>query len=147
MGSTYYSLHYHIVFSTRDRAPMISSERKERLHGYLGGTVRGLGGVVHAVGGVEDHVHLSVGLKTTHCIADFMRELKSQSSGWAKANLYEKFGWQEGYAVFSVSASGLAPVEKYIRNQESHHARHDFVDELRALLKKEGVDYDERFLL
>ena len=147
MGSTYYSLHYHIVFSTRDRAPMITNHIRARLHAYLGGTVKGLGGVVHAIGGIEDHVHLSIGLKTTHCIADFMRELKSQTSGWARENLYDKFGWQEGYAVFTVASTGLPAVCKYIQNQEQHHAKHDFVEELKALLKKEGVEYDERYLL
>ena len=146
MGSTYYSLHYHIVFSTRDRAPMIPAEWASRLHGYLGGPVRGLGGVVHAIGGVENHVHLAVGLKATHRISDFMREVKSGSAVWAKANLYDKFGWQEGYSAFSVSANALPAIVKYIQNQEAHHAKHDFLDELRALLKNEGVKYDERFL-
>lgn len=147
MGSTYYSLHYHVVFSTRDRAPMIEKAWMDRLHGYLGGTVKGLGGVPHAIGGVEDHVHLLIGLKTTHCIADFMRDLKSQSSVWAQENLYERFGWQEGYAVFTVGRDGLTGIEKYIRNQVEHHRKHDFIEELKALLKKEGVAYDERYLV
>ena len=76
MPSTYLSLHYHIVFGTKDRVPMIDSSWRSRLHEYLGGTIRGLGGFPEEVGGVADHVHLLAGLKATHCLADVLRELK-----------------------------------------------------------------------
>lgn len=79
MSSTFLSLHYHLVFSTKDRRPLICAEWRTQLHEYLGGTVRGLGGIPEAVGGVEDHVHLLVGLKATHKLSDFMRELKKAS--------------------------------------------------------------------
>lgn len=82
MSSTYLSLHYHIVFSTKERRPMIADAWKSRLHEYLGGTVKGLDGFPQRVGGVADHVHLLVGLKSTHCLADFLRELKKASSAW-----------------------------------------------------------------
>jgi len=82
MGSTYLSLHYHIVFSTKDRTPSISDEWRNRLYEYLGGTVDGLGGVPQRIGGIQDHVHLLVGLKATHCLADFMRELMKAGSIW-----------------------------------------------------------------
>lgn len=75
MGSTYYSLHYHVVFSTKERRPFIRSQWRLRLHEYLGGTIRGLGGVAEAVGGVADPVHLLVSLKTTHSPASLVREL------------------------------------------------------------------------
>ena len=80
MSSTYLSLHYHVVFSTKGREPWIDSSWRDRLHEYLGGTIRGLGGVPESVGRVADHVHLLVGLKATHCLADFVRELKKASS-------------------------------------------------------------------
>ncbi len=73
MPSTYLSLHYHLVFSTKERAPLIALDWRARLHEYLGGTIRGLGGFPQGVGGVADHVHLLVGLKSTHCLADVMR--------------------------------------------------------------------------
>ena len=82
MPSTYLSLHYHLVFSTKDRAPLIEPSWRNRLHEYLGGTVEGLKGFPQGVGGIADHVHLLVGLKATHCLADFMRELKKASSVW-----------------------------------------------------------------
>ena len=82
MSSTYLSLHYHIVFSTKDRAPLIAESWRPRLHEYLGGTARGLGGFPEGIGGVADHVHILAGLKSTHCVADFLRELKKASSAW-----------------------------------------------------------------
>ena len=104
MASTYLSLHYHIVFSTKDRKPSIVSEWRSRLHQYLGGEVKGLGGVAQAIGGVADHVHLLVGLKATHCLADFMRELKKGASAWIHTEIQARdFAWQEGYAAFTVS--------------------------------------------
>lgn len=82
MPSTYLSLHYHLVFSTKERRPWIDESWRPRLHEYLGGTVQGLGGYSQGIGGVADHVHLLVGLKATHCLSDFMREVKKASSVW-----------------------------------------------------------------
>lgn len=86
MGSTFYSLQYHIVFSTKLRKRFIQTSWRQHLHEYLGGTVRGLGGVAEMVGGVEDHVHLLASLKTTVAPADIVRELKKASSVWAAEN-------------------------------------------------------------
>src|ERR1051325_4863890 len=99
------------------------------------------------MGGVEDHVHLLVGLRATHCLADFMRELKKASSIWAAENQEKLFSWQEGYAAFSVSWTHIEPVRQYIATQEEHHRKMDFVSELRSLLEKNGVKYEEKYLL
>src|SRR5687768_3049380 len=96
MGSTYLSLHYHVVFSTKDRMRWIKEEWRDRLHDYLGGTVRGLGGHPEKLGGVEDHVHLLFGLKATHCLADFMRELKKASSLWVHEVTRDARVWLAG---------------------------------------------------
>ena len=85
MGSTFYSLHYHWVCSTKERRPLIRPDWQGGLHEYLGGTVRGLGGVPVQVGGAQDHVHALLGLKPVHCLADFVRELKKASSAWVAA--------------------------------------------------------------
>jgi len=146
MGSTFYSLHYHIVFSTKDRRPLIQPGWRPRLHEYLGGTIRGLGGVAETVGGVEDHVHLLVSLKTVHAPADVVRELKKASSVWAAENHERGFGWQEGFAIFTVSHTHTAAVREYIANQEAHHRQVSFIDELRTLLEKNGVKYDPKYL-
>ena len=147
MASTFLSLHYHVVFSTKDRRPFIHTGWRSRLHGYLGGTVNGLDGVSHQVGGVADHVHLFFGLKATHRLADFMRELKKASSLWARTAFEPEFAWQDGYAAFTVSASARERVCEYIQKQEEHHAQRDFASELTGLLEKHGVAYDPRYLL
>jgi REP element-mobilizing transposase RayT len=148
MASTYLSLHYHVVFGTKERRPFIRPEWCHRLHEYLGGTVRGLGGFSRMIGGVEDHVHLLLDLRATHCLADFMRELKKASSMWVHEIISDReFAWQEGYAAFSVSATALPGVTRYIEHQEEHHRKKTFSEELEELLKLAGVEYDPKYLL
>jgi REP element-mobilizing transposase RayT len=147
MASTFLGLHYHLVFSTKERRPFIRPDWRSRFHDYLGGTVNGLDGISQQVGGVADHVHLLVGLKATHCLSDFMRELKKASSAWARTNFEPEFAWQDGYAAFTVSASARERVIEYLRTQETHHARRDFAAELTSLLEKHGVAYDPKYLL
>ena len=147
MGSTFFSLHYHVVFSTKERRPLIHAEWRPRLHSYLGGIFRGMNGVAEIVGGVDDHVHILTSLRPVHCVADVMRDLKKDSTNLVKENFDRHFGWQEGYAAFTVSPSATAAVRNYIANQETHHGKHSFVDELKELLGKAGVRYDEKYLL
>jgi len=146
MGSTFLSLHYHVVFSTKLRRPLLCDIWRPKMHAYLGGTVRGLGGIPEAVNGVSDHVHLLLGLRAAHCLSEFMQELKKASSIWAKQNHEAAFGWQEGYAAFTVSYSGIEDVKEYIRTQEPHHRQTSFLEELRRLLEENGVDYKEEYL-
>jgi len=146
MPSTYLSLHYHLVFSTKHREPWIEASWRTRFHEYLGGTVHGLGGVPLIIGGVSDHVHLLVALKATHRFSDFVRELKKASSVWVHEEMkLAAFSWQEGYAAFTVSATARDDVRDYIAQQEEHHRGRTFCDELKAMLQKAGVQYDERY--
>jgi len=146
MGSTFYSLHYHVVFSTKERRPFIRAGWMPALHEYMGGTVRGLGGVAEAVGGVADHVHLLLSLKSIQAPAEVVRELKKASSIWAAENHEPEFSWQEGYAIFSTSWSHGEAVRRYIAGQEEHHRKVVFSDELKRLLEKNGVKYDPKYL-
>src|SRR5687768_17610934 len=130
MASTHLSLHDHAVFSTKDRKGSIESSWRDRLHAYLGGIVENLGGVPQAVGGVADHVHLLIGLRATHCLADVMRDLKANSSRWVRDEVRRStFSWQEGYGAFTVSAQMLGQVKEYIRRQEEHHRVRSFQEE------------------
>ena len=117
------------------------------MHSYLGGIIRGMNGVAEIVGGVEDHVHLLASLRPIHCIADVLRDLKKESTNWVKENFDRRFAWQVGYAAFTVSPSATDSVRNYIANQEVHHGKHSFVDELRKLLSNAGIEYDEKYLL
>jgi putative transposase len=146
MPSTHTSLHYHIVFATKNRAPYIAKDWREDLHGYLGGCIRGLGGTPLEIGGTDDHVHCLAGLKATIAPADLIREMKKASTAWVKQDHAEIFGWQEGYGAFSVGSGDLGRVAAYIRKQEEHHRRETFQEEYLRFLKRAGVPYDERYL-
>ncbi len=147
MPSTHLSLHYHVVFSTKNREPYIADPLVELLHSYLGGLVRDLGGVPECIGGVADHVHMLLGLKATHRLCDVLREIKSSSSKWMhEVQEIKEFGWQDGYGAFTVSDNRREIVATYIRNQKVHHERKTFQEEYVNFLREAGVEYDERYL-
>jgi REP element-mobilizing transposase RayT len=147
MPSTHLSIHLHIIFSTKDRQPFIRPDWKEDLHGFLGGAVRTTGCIPEAVGGTSDHVHILAGLKAVHAPADVVRDIKSASSRWFHDDLgFRQFGWQDGYGAFSVSASHINRVKRYIANQEKKHRKCSFKEEYIDFLEKYGIEYDERFL-
>lgn len=113
----------------------------------MNGVVNGLGAKPHAIGGVEDHLHLLVGFKPSHTVSDFMREFKRSTGEWARANIRADFRWQDGYAVFSVGSSSISSVRSYIAGQEEHHKRKTYLDELKAFLDDAGIAYEDRFLV
>ena len=124
---------------------MIQPAWRTDLHAYLGGIIRTANGVAESIGGVADHVHLLVGLRATHCLADVLRELKSVSSGWMHDEIgLHAFTWQEGYGAFTVSASQCNAVRRYIEQQEEHHWTRTFREEYLELLRRSGVEFDER---
>jgi putative transposase len=147
MPSTHLSLHFHIVFSTKDRHPFIADAWRLRLHEYLGGLIRAADGIPQAVGGTADHVHLLAGLRATHTLASFVQDIKQTSSRWIHETIGVKnFAWQPGYGAFTVSVSNCEPVKKYIADQAEHHLGKSFQEEYVVLLQKHGVEYDEKFL-
>jgi putative transposase len=147
MPNTYTSLHYHIFFSTKNRETWITKEWRDRLWEYLGGTVRGLGGHPHQIGGVADHVHLAVGLKPTHSISKVLQDLKKSSSAWIHDELrVPGFAWQDGYTALTVSASVLPKLVEYIVNQEPHPRRKTFREEMEEFLRKAGVKFDPKYI-
>jgi putative transposase len=123
---------------------MIGPDWIRHLHAYIAGVVRRQGATCLAVGGVADHVHILGGLKSIHALADFVRELKRNSSIWA-AERYHAFEWQIGYGAFSVSSRDVVGISAYIRNQEEHHRKVSSADELRSILDESGIAYDESY--
>ena len=122
-------------------------EQRKRVHRYLGGILRGMDGVAHAVGGTTDHVHIFAGLRATHSLADVMREVKSDSSSWIHRELgLPGFYWQEGYGGFTISASHIEKVRAYVLGQVEHHRTASFQEEYIRLLKKGLVEYDDWYL-
>lgn len=137
----------HVIFSTKDRQPLIAESWRSELFSILGGTCNSLGCQSLIVGGVDDHVHMLFLLSRTLTMADAIGKIKSASSGWVNVNrkTATHFHWQGGYAAFSVSQSLVEAVREYIRNQAEHHKHVSFQDELREWLRKHELDFDERY--
>lgn len=147
MSSTHLSLHVHVVFSTKNRFPFIVDDWRERLHAFIGGAVRTAGCVAESVGGTNDHIHLLIGIRATHCVADVVRDVKHASSQWIHETIgVKKFGWQDGYGAFTIGASQITAVKGYINRQVEHHRKRTFQEEYVAFLERYRVQYDERFL-
>jgi putative transposase len=147
MPQTHLSLHYHLVFHTKGNRPSIRTEWRERLHAFLGGCIKTAGGIAIAIGGTADHVHLLIGLKATHRLADVIKDIKVASSKWVHTEIGDlKFGWQNGYGAFTVSTSQLERVQKYVLNQEEHHRKRTVKEEYVELLRLAGVEYDAKYL-
>jgi REP element-mobilizing transposase RayT len=136
------------VFSTKDRRPIIDADLRERLWPFLGGIARQNKMRALEIGGVEDHVHLLLSLPATMPIAKAMQLIKGGSSKWVHETFPEQrlFAWQVKYGAFSVSASQLDTVVRYIQGQEEHHRKQTFKEEFVTLLVKHGIEYDERYL-
>ena len=143
---SYTNLLYHIVYATKGRAPLITSDLKSRLDAYLGGIVSGLDGVPIEINGMAEHIHLLVRLRPTISVSDFLSKLKSVSSLWAKRQTKGRFAWQAKYGAFTVSESQVGKVRKYIREQEKHHRTMSFEEEFEALLKSSRIEFDEKYL-
>jgi putative transposase len=143
------AVYIHLVFSTKDRRPFLRDKpARDALHSYLGGVSKQLDCPPILVGGVEDHVHLLARFGRTLTQAEWVKELKRVSNLWLKERDrdYADFEWQGGYADFSVSQSNLEPVKQYIAGQEEHHRKMSFQDELRVLLRKHEIEWDEKYV-
>ncbi len=140
MAGTYTNLLYHIVFSTKGRTPLITKELQPDLYAYIGGIIRSEGGTLLEIGGLSDHVHLLTKFNPTTAISDLLKNIKAGSSKWVNDERFKlrKFGWQDGYAAFSVSESQVEAIRRYIRDQEQHHSGKSYQDEFRILLDHTG---------
>jgi len=148
VANTYFALNVHAVFCTKNRQPCIVDEFEEHLWEYLGGIVRQNGMKALSIGGVPDHVHVLISLPPSVSVAKAMQLIKGGSSKWVHDNFprHRTFAWQPGYAAFSVSTSLIQDNDAYIRNQKEHHRKKTFQEEYISFLKKNHVDYDERYL-
>jgi putative transposase len=148
MPDSYTNLLYHLVFSTKDRRPLITPVHEVRLYEYIGGIVRELGGISLEINGTEDHVHLLAKLRPDKALSDVLRDLKSNATGWMHDVFpsLKDFCWQRGYGAFTVSQSNVEEVREYIRRQKEHHKKISFRDEFIASLKAHQIPYDERYV-
>ncbi|NLW18090.1 MAG: IS200/IS605 family transposase [Candidatus Cloacimonetes bacterium] len=148
MADSYTNIYIHYVMATYARVPVLFEEKQDELYSYIAGIIRGLGCFVHCIGGVEDHVHILIGLNPAKSIAEVAQKIKANSSRFINQQnwLPGKFSWQGGYAAFSVSASMREKVRTYIKNQKEHHKKLNFMDEYFSLLEKHGIEYNRQHL-
>ncbi len=141
-------IYVHLIFSTKNRVPMLKDETRHRLHEYMGGILRGTGSKSIEINTIPDHAHILFTLSRTMSLSDTIAELKRGTSLWLKEidPSYENFYWQSGYAAFSVSSSKVEVVRKYIQNQQAHHQQESYQDELRRWLHEYEIEYDERYV-
>jgi putative transposase len=138
----------HTVFSTKGRLKMIEDEWEQELYSYIGGILNKMDCRLISAGGTADHIHMLSSLNKKTGIPDVVMKVKSSSSAWIHNSIpgRSKFAWQRGYASFSVSESQVKRVFTYIENQAEHHHRRSFQEELRFLLDRHRLKYDERYL-
>ncbi|HEY6805789.1 MAG TPA: transposase [Pyrinomonadaceae bacterium] len=148
MSQSLSAVYIHLIFSTKERYPYLRDEKLQiDLHAYLGEVSKRLGCPPIRVGGIEDHVHLLARFGRTISQAEWVKELKRVSNLWLTSEGGLKiFQWQKGYADFSVSASSLDQVKRYIENQKEHHKRMSYQDEVRKFLRDYGMEWDEQYI-
>ena len=148
MSQSFTNLLYHLIFSTKERRPLIKPEYQPRLYDYIGGIIRGTGGISLGIDGTEDHVHVLAKLRPDRALSDVLRDLKANATGWMH-DVFPRlsdFYWQRGYAAFTVSQSNLRQVQRYLAGQKEHHQKVSFRDEFILFLKANGIEYDERYI-
>ena len=148
MPDSYTNLLYHVVFSTKDRRPLITPDYETQLYDYIGGIVRSVGGISLALDGTEDHIHLLTKLRPDRALSDVLRDLKANATGWMHDVFpsLKNFSWQRGYGAFTVSQSNVEEVRNYIALQKQHHRKTSFREEFIQFLHANGVEYNERFI-
>ena len=148
MAQTLTCLRLHVVFSTKNRLPMITPEIEPELYAYLGGIMRNFDSHCLAAGGTSNHLHLLISQSKNIALSRLMEEIKKSSSKWikTKGSTLRTFGWQDGYGAFTIGQSQVEALQSYIAGQKERHKKLTFEQELVAFLKKYGVPYDERYL-
>lgn len=147
MASSLVKIDVHLIFHVKSNSVQMRSDDLDRIFAYIGGVIKGLGGLPIMIGGMPDHVHIFTSLPKTLALTDFVRAIKANSSKWIKEidNYYHSFVWQEGYGAFSVSPSLAEKTMNYIRGQKEHHKKRTFKEEYSLFLDAYGIQYDEHY--
>jgi len=147
MSQTLTNLLYHIVFSTKNREPLITNELQKELYPYIGGIIKNDKGYLLSIGGINNHIHLLAKFSQVNTVSYMLQQIKGSSSKWIhEKNQNREFLWQRGYGAFTVSESNISNVKRYIENQHEHHKNMTFKEEYLKLLEKNNVKFDEIYL-
>lgn len=146
--STYTQILYHIVFSTKGRIPALSKPNREEMFKYITGILQNKKCHLYAINGVEDHIHIATHIHPTIAPSDLVKDIKLASTELIKLKkLFPNFiGWQEGYGGFTCSYNQKDWLIDYVKNQEVHHHKENFIDEYKRLLEEFGVEFDVKYL-
>jgi REP element-mobilizing transposase RayT len=146
---SYRQIFYQIVFGTKNREETITEAYCEELYKYIWGIVNGKNCKLYRINGIEDHIHIFSDLHPSLALADYIKDIKVSTSIWMKSNgRFPKFkGWQESYAAFTYSIKEKDVINNYVKNQKEHHRHETFYDEYKRLLKENGIEFDEKYLL
>ena len=148
MPQSFTKLYAHLIFSTKNRKPLLNNEIRPRVHGYLATLIRDMDSPFVVVGGTTDHVHILFDMGKMHTPIEFVEQVKRESSKFVKTlgPKYQQFYWQRGYGMFSVSPTHRDDVETYVRNQEEHHHKKTFQEEFREFLSRYQIKFDEQYV-
>jgi putative transposase len=148
MPNTYGQAFVHLIFAVKYRRALLQKEWRQEVFGYMGAIAKDMGLKVMIINGVEDHVHLLIGMKPDISIADITEKVKANSSKWINqtGKLAQRFEWQRGYGYFTHSYSQVPRVANYILNQEKHHSKKTFIEEYESMLIKWEIDFDSRYV-
>jgi len=148
MAQSLAKIYVHLVFSTKNREPLLREHVRADLYAYMGGILRDLDSPAVEINSEPDHIHILFVLARTRALSNVVGQLKSGSSAWLKnmGTVFAGFHWQNGYGAFSVSQSGVDEVREYIRRQHDHHLRMSFQGEFRAFLRRYAIEFDERYV-
>ncbi|MCO6509670.1 MAG: IS200/IS605 family transposase [Aridibacter famidurans] len=148
MPNTYSQIYIHVVFAVKGRRNLVDKSWREELYKYITGTVQDKRNKMISIGGIEDHIHMLIGLNPSQVLSDLVRDVKVSSTLFINKNRFvmRGFQWQEGYGAFTISREDIPAVAHYIENQERHHKRQSFEEEYKDILDENGIEYEERFL-
>ncbi len=141
MSHSSVEIYLHVIFSTKNRSPLIPFDLENRLYSYFGGIARKRQVPILKVNGMSDHIHMMLKLHASVALSTLMKELKSYSTSWMKTQGIKDFSWQEGYGAFSCSVTHIDALTKYIENQKEHHKTDTFDQEIDNLNKLWGIKW------
>jgi len=136
----------HVIWSTKERRPLIADDVRAKLHGYMAGILKNIESPALIINSVSDHVHILCQVSKNLAACKLVEEVKKSSSKWMKEQGVVEFSWQNGYGVFSVSQSNAEAVREYIEGQAEHHQKRNFITEFREFCKRYNVVIDERYV-
>lgn len=148
MAQSLSKLYIHVIFHIKSTSVKILNNNRNDLYAYLGSIIKDNECIPVIINGTEDHVHILLVLSKNITLAKLVEEIKRHSSRWIKTkdSYYRMFAWQGGYAGFSVSPSVHDKTKHYILNQEKHHKKMSFNEELIAFLKEYKIEYNNQYL-